>query len=166
MRRKEVNVVVLNRRIKRGLAALLGGVALLLLFFFWIGGGFESEKRNKYLVPAGYAGWVCIAYGISDASALSIDKDGYQVVRVPDSGVVKTSTPGKAGPLRDVFYVYSSDGTTVKMPPGRIGGGGTFANQDSGPGTFASYFWVSDNPKEDYVHAGSPSSDSLRGRCF
>jgi hypothetical protein len=157
---------VVNLRLKHGFLVLVGGATLLLIFFFWIGGGFISEKRNKYLVPIGYAGWVCIAYGIPDATPLSIDADGYQVVRVPSSGIVKTSTKGKAGPLKDVYYMYRPDGTTESLPAGRIGGGGTFARPSSDPGVFASYFWISDNPKEDYQRAGSPSSDSLRGRCF
>jgi len=158
--------MITNRGVKLGVALLIGGSALVLLFFFWLGGGFITEKRNKYFIPLGYVGWGCVAYAVPGAPPLATDSDGFQIVRVSDNGIVKTSTPGKPGPLIDVYYQYGPDGKTVKMPTERMGGGGTFADPNSAPGVFASYFWVSDNPKSDYSGAGSPSSDSLRGRCF
>jgi hypothetical protein len=151
---------------KRGPIAFSVVGVLLLLIFYWLGGGFITEKRNKYLVPVDYSGWVCIAYGVPGEAPLAIDPDGYQTVRVPGNGIVKTSTLGKAGPLRDAFYLVSPDGTSTRMPGERIGGGGTFASLNSASGVFASYFWISESPKADYERAGSPSSDSLRGRCY
>src|SRR6266567_2433507 len=140
---------------------LLGLGAVGLVFFLWLGGYFITEKRNKYFIPRDYTGWLCVNYGVTSAPQLPIDEDGFAIIRFPTSGVVQTSSLGKPGPLVD-SYVYYDDKGEFPMPAAHIGGGGTYSDPALPAGHFASYFWVSTSPKEDYLRAGSPSSETLR----
>lgn len=144
---------------------LLGLGAIALVFFLWLGGYFLTEKRNRYLIPRDYAGWLCVNYGVTSAPQLPVDENGFAVVKFPTSGIVQTSSLGKSGPLVDSYFIYDDKGE-VPMAPTHIGGGGTYSDSALPAGHFASYFWVSTDPKEDYLRTGRPSSETLRGKCF
>jgi hypothetical protein len=169
VRRQEMKLSQMSLSSHRPAIAVCAALVLalsFLVFWWWIGGGFVTEKRNKVLVPRGYQGWICIAYGIQDAPPLPLDDDGYRVVRIPANGVVKTSTLGRSGPLKDVYVLYAQNGEITLMPASYFGGGGTHAEHGSPDGNFAFFLWVSPNPTEDYKRLGEPSSEVLRGRCF
>jgi hypothetical protein len=140
-------------------------IAGLLIFFLWVGGYFETEKRNKYLVPRGYAGWLCVSYGIPNEQPLKVGSDGFAIVKFDSSGVAKTSSLGKPGQLIDKYF-YLDNGSEIEVPASNFGGGGTYSDSNRQEGHFASYFWISPNPKDDFERAGSPSSEVLRGKCF
>src|SRR6266487_1765419 len=89
---------------------VLGLGATGLVFFLWLGGYFLTEKRNRYLVPRDYSGWLCVNYGVTSAPQLSIDENGFTVVKFPTSGIVHTSSLGKPGPLIDTYFYYDAKG--------------------------------------------------------
>lgn len=72
----------------------------------------------RYLIPEGYVGWVEIRYGQAKAMPLPMDK-GTLVYRIPDSGLLETSTPLEFGVAKDAFLAYSKQGSlrTLKSLP-------------------------------------------------
>lgn len=140
-------------------------IAALLILFLWLGGYFVTEKRSKYLIPRGYAGWLCVNYGVPNEPPLPVDGSGFAIVKFDSSGIAKTSSLGKSGQLVDKYF-YFDNGFETEVPASNFGGGGTYANPGLPEGHFASYFWISPNPKEDFVRSGSPSSEVLHGKCF
>src|SRR2546426_5237374 len=56
-----------------------------------------SRPRDRYLIPDGYAGWLCISYGVSGAPGLPMEDD-FRLVVFPPSGIVETSSPGLSLP--------------------------------------------------------------------
>ena len=109
----------------------------------------NTPKRNRYFIPESYAGWLCIRYAVPNAPALPIE-DGFRVVRFNSTGVVETSDEGMPGKLRDEYFVYSPQGMRSLNVELEMGGGFTVSDpQDSNPGRYTFYYWVSRNAKVD-----------------
>lgn len=115
--------------------------------------GCDRPKRNFYLIPEGYAGWLGISYGITNAPALEIE-NGYRVIRFPSNGFVETSSLGIPGPGKefdDQFYYYNGSNRRPVNIANELGGGGTVQEQDSvGTNRYTSQFWISRNAKADF----------------
>jgi hypothetical protein len=113
----------------------------LLLFLF------RPPKGYIYYFPENYAGWICVEHGASGFAPLP-EQDGYLIVKVPLSGILRTSSPLRTSPTRDQYYYY--DGIKIKDAKGlEFGGGGTFQNR-VGETQIMSKFWISNNVKRDY----------------
>ncbi|MEK3879844.1 DUF6843 domain-containing protein [Paenibacillus sp. FSL M7-0420] len=85
---------------------------LLLLFV-----SCSSNKRtpNTYLIPKNYVGWVQIIYNQEGFNAIE-KVNGRNIFTIPESGVLKTSTPSaEYGVAIDVFYYYDEQNTQEKI---------------------------------------------------
>lgn len=103
------------------------------------------EKRNSYFVPEGYTGWICVTFG-AEGPPLTKNAEGFQVIRVPSSGVVVTSTTGRPGVgFEDRFYFYSSSGAERDIPASVLGGGGTYSLPDWPEGRYTYFFWIGED---------------------
>lgn len=85
--------------------------------------GCNDTKRHRILIPEGYHGTVYVYFGVKGAPPLKME-DGYQLIIVPNNGIVRTSSELIGGKLHDEYYLYSEKGRTT-LPPQRLGGGGT-----------------------------------------
>lgn len=103
----------------------------------------DMPKRERYLIPENYFGWLCITYSVSGAPALEVE-DGYRLVKFPTSGVVKTSTEGKPGKYKDEFWRYSGL-TRRQMDVEKEVGGGHTVTQPGASARYTHMFWVSSN---------------------
>jgi hypothetical protein len=101
----------------------------------------DRPKRDRYLIPENYSGWLCVTYSVPGTPALEME-DGYRLVKFPASGVVETSTEGKPGEYyKDEFWRYS-DATRKQMNVEKeLGGGHTVARIEN-PARFTFMFWV------------------------
>jgi len=109
-----------------------------------------TSPRNRYLVPDGYAGWLCISYDISSAHHLPVE-DGFRLVVFPPSGVVETSSPGLPGEeYRDQYFYYKGNKRRVLDVSTELGGGFTEARVQR-PEHFTAKFWVSRNTRADFT---------------
>lgn len=95
----------------------IASVVLVLVGFF------NNPKRYRYLIPEKFSGTVYVYFKVPGASPLKIE-DGFQLIVVPENGVVKTSSEPIGGKLHDEFWLYSGE-KRYRIPPNKIGGGGT-----------------------------------------
>jgi len=141
------NMMKLNKTISSFLTTFLF-ISLMLCF-----SGCGRPKRDLYLIPEGYAGWLGISYGIANAPALEIE-NGYRVIRFSSNGFVETSSLGIPGPGKDFddqYYYYNGTNRRPVNLADELGGGGTIQEQSNvGTGRYISRFWISGNAKADY----------------
>ena len=87
--------------------------------------GQEPPKRDKFLIPEGYSGNLAVTFSVRGAPQLPLE-DGYRVIMFDKTGVVKTSSEGMPGKLKDEYYFYSEN-SRRPLEPKELGGGFTEA---------------------------------------
>ena len=139
---------------------LWSGAVVVLAFvcIVWLVAA-NIPKRERYLIPEGYSGWLCVTYSVAGAHPLEIE-DGYRLVKFSQSGVVETSTNGMPGKYTDEFWFYSGNELRKMNFEKEMGGGYTVAKPEF-PERFTFMFWVSQNAKEQQP----PYSPEKPNRC-
>jgi hypothetical protein len=118
-------------------------LALAALYFV-----LSPPKRHRYLIPEGYAGWLCVTFSVPGAPSLPTE-DGFKVVRYPRSGVVETSDVGILGKMKDEFLYYADPGRRPLDVGLEMGGGYTVAPAET-PERYTFKYWVSRNARKDF----------------
>ncbi len=100
-------------------AVLIGTVALAVGLGIWFR---VSEKKSirgsaRFVLPAGYVGWVRVEFGVSGAPPVPVE-DGQYVFRIPRSGLLKTSSPEQYGWGKDRYYYDTGRGYS-SLPTGQ-----------------------------------------------
>jgi hypothetical protein len=108
----------------------------------------SRERRERFLIPDGYAGWLCVTYGRTEAAPLPTE-EGFRLVVFPPSGVVLTSSPARPGEGYTDEFVYYGDGRRRQLNVGKEMGGG-YTEEVQGTEGFTFKFWVSRDAKADY----------------
>ena len=67
----------------------------------------NTQKGSIYIIPDGYKGKLSIVYNQKDKPNLE-EKDGYQVVKFPLNGIVKTSSHPRTGKQIDKYFFYTA----------------------------------------------------------
>jgi hypothetical protein len=101
-------------------------VIILMLsgFSLW-----HNPKRDRFLIPDKFTGTVYVYFQVPGAPTLKME-DGYRLIIVPDSGVVKTSSDLIPGKLHDEYWLYSCE-KRIRMSPYKLGGGGTVKQKNA-----------------------------------
>jgi hypothetical protein len=68
-----------------------------------------APKAYIWLLPDEYAGWVRVDFGAPSAPSLP-EENGYRVLRVPESGIVRSSDALISSPSREQFF-FEREGT-------------------------------------------------------
>jgi hypothetical protein len=117
----------------------------------------------KFLIPDGYVGLIEVKYGENNTPALPI-KNGTFICRIPDSGLLRTSSPLEDGWAKDEYFYYSKDGSMHALKDtgwglgGMIWGGSAQWQQapiGSKPAQVAQFFYV--GTEERYHHQPASS---------
>jgi hypothetical protein len=100
----------------------------------------KPRLSNRYLIPAGYTGWVKVYYGVRDAKPFPTE-GAYNVLVIPTDGELKTSSEVQYGWLSyDDYYTYQTDGTRSYLSKSGWGGGGLiWAESIAGDGSGSPY---------------------------
>lgn len=53
----------------------------------------DACRPYRYLIPNGYVGWIKVTYNVNGAAPLQIGAKGFYVLKIPQSGILKTSSP-------------------------------------------------------------------------
>lgn len=89
----------------------------------------HNPKRDRFLIPEKFTGTVYVYFQVPGAPALKME-DGYRLIIVPDSGIVKTSSELIPGKLHDEYWLYSGE-KRIPMSPYKIGGGATVERKNA-----------------------------------
>lgn len=107
---------------------LLIPLLLLLVLLFC-----STNKRNPniYLIPKNYVGWVQIIYDQEEFNAIKQD-NGRNIFTIPESGVLKTSTPDvEYGMSFEEFYYYDEQNKQQKLDVDQMIHGHTIGDGES-----------------------------------
>ncbi len=93
-------------------ARIFFGIAMLILVIgsgVWFGtnGRNSSPRSFRFLIPEGYRGWVRVEFEIPGMPPLPTEA-GLTVIKIPPSGILKTSSPEQYGWARDTYVFYSN----------------------------------------------------------
>ena len=91
---------------------LVSGASALLLFAGYV--IFTKRQSRHYIVPKDYAGWVTIKYEKEGAPPLP-EVDGAVELRIPENGMLETSTKYVDGWSRDKFF-WNAGGNLEEIP--------------------------------------------------
>jgi hypothetical protein len=95
-------------------AAIFGPTAFDLVF--------HRRPPERFLIPAGYNGWVRIDFHQENAPALP-KEDGRLLLRLNEHGTLQTSSNPEPGHGRDDFFYYAGDHRTPLSSAGVCKGG-------------------------------------------
>jgi len=69
---------------------------------------FHRRPPERFLIPAGYSGWVRVDFRQKDAPPLPME-DGRLLLKLNAQGALQTSSDPQLGHGRDDFFFYSGD---------------------------------------------------------
>jgi hypothetical protein len=146
-------------RLLSGATCLLTGSWWFILYM-WAAismGSVQVRHPVKYLVPRSYMGWVRIRYKVPGAPALP-RQGNLLICRIPNSGVLATSSQPEGGWATDSYAYYSAEGVQEPLAvtePGRNGMiWGEAMESEGGTGTADSeVFFV--GTEGQFAHAGA-----------
>ncbi len=95
-------------------AAVFGPTAFDLVF--------HRRPPERFLIPAGYSGWVRVDFRQKDAPPLPME-DGRLLLKLNAQGALQTSSNPQLGHGRDDFFYYSGDHRTQLSNAGVCKGG-------------------------------------------
>jgi len=95
-------------RISMSLATL--ALAIALVTWFTLGPRDTTPRSLRFFIPEGYSGWVRVEFEVSGAPAL-LSEAGQTVLKIPATGVLRTSSPEPYGWAKDRYYYYSNAGS-------------------------------------------------------
>jgi hypothetical protein len=95
-------------------ALLLGGYVLYL-----------KRPSHHFHFPAGFKGWVTVKFEKSGAPELPLT-DGALQFKIPDSGILETSTKLKDGWAKDHFYLNDASGKSEEVARAETVNGETY----------------------------------------
>ena len=83
---------------------------------------FHRRPPERFLIPAGYSGWVRVDFRQNDAPPLPME-DGRLLLKLNAQGALQTSSDPQLGHGRDDFFFYSGDRRTPLSNAGVCKGG-------------------------------------------
>jgi hypothetical protein len=105
------------------ISVIVGTLTLSICFIVWfsIGAGHSTRRSVRFLIPAGYSGWVRVEFEVQGVTQFPVEA-GHTVAKIPPDGLLRTSSPEQYGWAKDSYYFYSGDGmqSIPEVGPGRL----------------------------------------------
>lgn len=129
---------------------VIGILVILAWFFFsWYGKPIERTP-SLFLIPKGYVGQVEVKYGQSDYPAIP-KENGYLVHKIPQNGVLLTSTKGpEEGQAQDKFHYIDSKGNKTEIDPEKQISAETIGQKDNEPSILSFIVGTKEESKQKY----------------
>ncbi|MFC6652156.1 DUF6843 domain-containing protein [Paenibacillus rhizoplanae] len=89
-------------------------IPLILLALILVACSSNKSNLNTYLIPENYVGWVQIIYNQEGFDPIK-QVNGKNIYTIPESGILKTSTPVEYGVSFDEFYYYDGQNRQQKI---------------------------------------------------
>jgi hypothetical protein len=142
------------------------GIAMLILVI-GLGVWFSTNGRNsaprsfRFLIPEGYRGWVHVEFEIPGLPPLPME-GGQIVIKIPPSGILRTSSPEQYGWARDTYVFYSNaslqpipDSGPARLIWGKINGEETGS---SGKRKYEEFFVGTEQQYKDQIGQPKPKA--------
>jgi hypothetical protein len=149
-------------------ARIFFGIAMLILMI-GLGVWFSTNGRNsaprsfRFLIPEDYRGWVRVEFEIPGTPALPTER-GQTVIKIPPSGILRTSSPEQYGWARDTYALYSSaglrpipDSGPARLIWGKINGEETGSSSKR---TYEEFFVGSEQHYKDQIDQPKPKDSA------
>lgn len=149
-------------------ARIFVGIAMLLLVI-GLGVRLGTNSKNsaprsfRFLIPEGYRGWVRVEFEVPGMPPLPTEA-GQTVIKIPPSGLLRTSSPEQYGWARDIYVFYSnaslqpiSDSGPAKLIWGKINGEETGS---SGKRKYEEFFVGTEQQYKDQIDQPKPKDSS------
>lgn len=68
----------------------------------------SAPRSFRFLIPEGYSGWIRVEFEIPGTPLLPVDA-GQTVLKIPPSGLLRTSSQEQYGWAKDDYFFYSSN---------------------------------------------------------
>jgi hypothetical protein len=118
---------------------------------------FHRRPPERFLIPAGYTGWVRIDFRQRNAPSLPIE-NGRLLLKLNENGLLRTSSDPQSGHGRDDFFYYASDRRTPLSSAGVCKGGMIWQTEtmvDESTSTPFARFFV--GTEDQYRHEVDPN---------
>ena len=127
-------------------------IFVIIFFYVFYVLAVYLPKRDRFLIPKGYKGWLCVEYGALEYPQLKFE-DGYRVVSFGNTGIVRTSDYPLGGEMRDEYF-FVENGIREKIDVEKNLGGAFSISNTKNLARVVSVFWISENAKTDQNSAG------------
>jgi hypothetical protein len=153
-------------------ARILAGIATLIFVVgcvVWIHMSVRDTARRslRFLIPEGYSGWVRVEFEVSGEPVLPLE-GGQIVLKIPSTGLLKTSSPEQFGWARDSYAFYSAgalqaipDSGSGRLIWGKINGE---KSGSSGKRQYEGFFVGTSEQYRDQMKAREPRASSKDDR--
>ena len=121
---------------KKSILVIIFLISIFMSFIFIL--DYNTQKGYKYIIQEGYTGKLTIIYNVKNELPFRYE-DGYQVVKFPSNGIVKTSSKPILGKSKDKYFFYTKDNTIILADNIKIESGMSIENNNS----FRFEFWIS-----------------------
>jgi hypothetical protein len=97
-----------NRSTRIVVAAL---TIAMLTGALWLGTNARNatHRASRFLIPAGYTGWIRVEFEVPDAPRLPME-NGQYILKIPPDGILRTSSTEQHGWAQDHYYYDSAQG--------------------------------------------------------
>lgn len=132
------------------IAALLFGPAAFDIVF-------HRRPPERFLIPAGYSGWVRVDFRRKGAPPLPME-DGWLLLKLDEHGTLQTSSDPQPGHGEDDYFYYAGDRRTLLSNAGVCKGGMVWQTEtmvDERTSTPFVRFFV--GTEDQYRHAVDPT---------
>ncbi len=89
-------------------------VCLLIVFHIAIAVSCGFRAGNVVLIPMGFRGWVVIRHEVAGAPPFG-HEGGKMLIKVPESGILSSSSNWPSGYGNDEYYLVGDDGQRVRI---------------------------------------------------
>lgn len=122
---------------------------------------FHRRPPERYLVPAGFTGWVRVDYRQKNAPPLPVE-DGHRVYKFNEQGIIATSADQFSGHGKDEFFYYSGNQRKPLSTAGVCKGGMIWQPQTLiDPRTSLPYARFFVGTEDQYRHEVDPQGRTL-----
>jgi hypothetical protein len=109
---------------KRSVGAVLGALSVSLLIALGLSLSLSARhaglRSSQFLIPERYTGWIRVEFEVQGAPPLPMEGGSY-ILRIPDDGVLRTSSTEQFGWAQDHYYYYSAQGKRSLPDSGEAG---------------------------------------------
>ena len=153
-----------NLKAKFSIISILGLPILVAAIIFGPAAfdlAFHRRPPERYLIPAGFTGWVRIDYGQRNAPPLPTE-DGRRLLKLDAQGTIATSSDPQFGHGKDDFFYYDASHRTPLSSAGVCKGGMIWELQTLvAPRTSMPFTRFFVGTEEQYRHEVDPGGKTL-----